>query len=222
VSAKDRAALPGKLVVVEGIDGSGSTTLANELVGHLRAQGRPVHKTCEPSAGPIGAMIRQVLAHRLVVPDGSGSAAPGWATMALLFASDRLDHLQAEVLPQLHRGVTVVSDRYDLSSLAYQSATSDAGAEEVLAWIRELNRYARRPDITLVLDVRAEVAADRRRGRGSAEELYERRDLQGRLCEAYARAESLLPGDAIVHIDGNLTLDEVRSAAVDALERHLH
>jgi dTMP kinase len=211
----------GKFIVVEGIDGSGSTTLVQTLVDQLRGQGRRVHKTCEPSSGPIGAMIRQVLAHRVVVPGPSGAVAPSWSTMALLFAADRLDHLQSEVLPQLQGGATVISDRYDLSSLAYQSATAEADAIRTLAWIRELNRHARRPDLTLVLDVRAEVAAERRQGRGGAEELYEKRELQARLCQAYAQAEMLVPGDPLVHLDANLAPGAVSRAAFAALESYL-
>src|SRR5262249_48088738 len=140
----------GIFIVVEGIDGSGSTTVAERLTAHLTAQKRPVHRTCEPSAGPIGAMIRQILAHRIVVPSEGGAAPPGWATMALLFAADRMDHLDAEVLPRLKNGIIVISDRYDLSSLAYQSATAPANdpkeAKHISSWIRDLNRHARRPD----------------------------------------------------------------------------
>src|SRR5260221_8898570 len=170
----------------------------------MKAKQRAAYRTCEPSAGPVGAMIRQILAHRIVVP---GQGSPGWAMMALLFAADRLDHLEAEVLPRLCEGVMVISDRYDLSSLAYQTATAPpSGAGEiadVVAWIRELNRRARRPDLTLVLDVSPEVAATRRGLRGGAKELYEDIDLQARLAEAYANAEKLVPGDGVVHIDAN-------------------
>jgi len=222
----------GQFVVVEGIDGAGSTTLVAELSSHFRAQRRVVHATCEPSGGPLGAMIRQILSHRVVVPGSGGPASPGWATMALLFAADRLDHLEAEVLPRLAAGALVISDRYDLSSLAYQSATASrlaspggAGApvpdqvESALAWIRELNRHARRPDLTLVLDVRPEVAAQRRGDRGGREELYERAELQQRLAVLYASAEKLVPGDRLVHIDANQSLAKVLSASIDAIER---
>ena len=82
---------------------------------HFRAAGRAAHRTCEPSGGPVGAMIRQILSHRMVLPGSSGGGSPGWETMALLFAADRLDHLEAEVRPALARGAMVISDRYDLS-----------------------------------------------------------------------------------------------------------
>jgi dTMP kinase len=209
----------GAFIVVEGIDGSGSTTIVDRLVGSMKAQRRATYRTCEPSTGPVGALIRQILSHRVVLPNHDS---PGWATMALLFAADRLDHLEAEVLPRLREGVSVVSDRYDLSSLAYQTATAPpTGAGEthdVVAWIRELNRVARRPDLTLVLDVSPAVAATRRAQRGGTKELYEDLDLQARLAQAYASAEKLVPGDRVVHIDGNQSIDVVLATAIAAVD----
>jgi dTMP kinase len=215
----------GAFIVVEGIDGSGSTTVTERLTAHLTSKKMPVHRTCEPSGGPIGALIRQILGHRVVVPSAQGSVSPGFTTMALLFASDRMDHLEAEVLPRLREGVVVISDRYDLSSLAYQSATAPVDdpeqSQRVVGWIRELNRQARRPDFTLVLDVRPEVAAERRRSRGGTRELYEEGELQKRLARAYAAAEELVPGDRIVHIDANVGVAEVVRASIVALEQWL-
>jgi dTMP kinase len=217
--------IEGVFIVVEGIDGSGSTTIVEKLTAHLVSKKRPVHRTCEPSGGPIGSMIRQILAHRIVIPSELGAASPGWATMALLFASDRLDHLEAEVLPRLRDGVIVVTDRYDLSSLAYQTATAPvddpAEGRRIVAWIRELNVRARRPDLTLVLDVRPEVAAERRKNRGGARELYEDGDLQARLAQAYAHAEDLVPGDRIVHVDANGPIEEVVGACVGPVDQLL-
>src|SRR5215471_20606989 len=167
--------IEGAFIVVEGIDGSGSTTVTERLAAHVASKRRAVHRTCEPSSGPVGAMIRQILSHRIVVPTELGATSPGWATMALLFAADRLDHLEAEVLPRIRDGVVVISDRYDLSSLAYQSATAPSDdpeeAKRIIAWIRHLNARARRPDLTIVLDVLPEVAAARRDARGGAREL---------------------------------------------------
>jgi dTMP kinase len=222
----DQTAVSGRFIVVEGIDGAGTTTMVEELVKHERAARRAVHRTCQPSTGPIGAMIRQFLSRRLIVPTEFGPSPPGWATMALLFASDRLDHLEAEVLPLLRDGVTVICDRYDLSSLAYQSVTSSAenqaDAARVVQWIREINRHARRPDLTIILDVDPERAAQRRRQRGGGRDLYEDPELQVRLADAYAHAERLLPNDRLVHVDGNRSVEEVlagAAAAIAELER---
>ena len=71
-----------------------------------------------------------------------------------------------------------------------------------MPWIRALNEHARRPDLTIVLDVGAEVAAKRRAVRGGNAELYELGELQERLAEAYRRAETLVPSDRVVHVDG--------------------
>ena len=129
------ASARGRFVVIEGIDGAGSTTHAKQLARTLEGRGREVVLTCEPTTGPIGAMIRQVLQKRLFVADATGPRAFAWSTMALLFAADRLDHLDSTIVPGLRDGKVVISDRYDISSLAYQSVTAPEGAE-VVPWIR--------------------------------------------------------------------------------------
>src|SRR5882724_884915 len=161
---------PGLFVVVEGIDGCGSTTHAKLLAKAIKSRGPEVVLTCEPSTGPIGSLIRQVLQRRLFVPDATGPRSFAWSTMALLFAADRVDHLDSTVVPALREGAIVLSDRYDLSSLAYQSVTAPSG-DKVVPWIRELNAAALRPDLTVVIDVPVEVAAERRASRGGIEEM---------------------------------------------------
>jgi dTMP kinase len=156
---------PGTFIVIEGIDGCGSTTHSKRLAKALRADGVDARLTCEPTAGPIGGLIRQVLQKRLFVPDSSGPRAFAWSTMALLFAADRLDHLDSMIVPALRDGATVISDRYDLSTLAYQSVTAPAG-ERVIPWLREVNACALRPDLTVVIDVAAETSSCTYRGRG--------------------------------------------------------
>ena len=212
----------GFFVVIEGIDGSGSTSVVAELASHFQSKKRAVHATCEPSGGPFGVTIRQILSHRYDVP-GRTSHSFGWSTMALLFAADRLDHLEAEILPHLRAGELVLSDRYDLSSLAYQSATAEPaapeGRDDPVAWIRAVNRQARRPDLTLVLDVDPDIAAERRKIRGGKAELYEKLELQRRLARLYAEAERLVPGDRVVHVDANQPLDQVIARSIEAIER---
>jgi dTMP kinase len=201
----------GLFVVFEGIDGSGTTTQAERWAGHLRAQRRLVHVTREPSGGPIGAQIRLVLTQRIALPSDGQSE-----VMALLFAADRLDHVASEIDPHLRDGYVVLSDRYDLSSLAYQSITAEGGAPRV-PWIRELNRFARRPDVTVVLDVSPDVAAARRRTRGGAAELFDDEGLQARLAAAYLRAEELVPGDRVIHVDGDRGSDAVAASIAATL-----
>jgi dTMP kinase len=136
--------------------------------------------------------------------------------MALLFAADRVDHIEAEVVPNLMDGVTVITDRYDFSSVAYQSLTSDGG-ESTIEWVKTINALARRPDLTIVLDVPHEIAATRRKQRARARELYEDDELQARLASFYGDIEKHFPNDKIVHVDGALPLEEVASAIFAAV-----
>jgi dTMP kinase len=206
----------GRFVVLEGIDGSGTTTQVARLAERLRTARVPVRATREPSDGPIGTLVRHVLTGRLVVP---GGRAPGWATMALLFAADRMDHVESEIEPFVSGGGVVLSDRYDASSLAYQSVSSGADAREALEWIRSLNRYVRRPDLTIVLDVLPDVAADRRAQRGEAAQLYEQSEVQRALAVFYRDLPRYLPDDRIVSVDASGTVDEVHARVWGAYEK---
>jgi dTMP kinase len=207
----------GVFLVFEGIDGSGTTTQASLYADELRRRGRRVHVTREPSVGPVGSLIRLALTHRVPLPEARRAQ-----QMALLFAADRLDHVAHEIEPHLDVGDVVISDRYDLSSLAYQSTSAaeappTSAALDMVSWIRELNRYARRPDATVVLDVSPEVAAARRTARGGPRELFDDADLQRRLAAAYLRAEDLIPGDRVIHIDGDRDAASVTAAIAAAV-----
>jgi len=211
----------GLFVALEGIDGAGTSTQAQKLAECLRDEGRAVHLTREPSDGPVGALIRQVLRGRIVAAGSSGHPL-GWETMALLFAADRIDHLKAEIEPNLFDGVDIVSDRYYHSSIVYQAETS--GIDDSWRWIRDLNARARTPDLTIILDVDGAVAAKRRSLRTTSREIYDDPELQSRIAAFYRRLPSLLDGEVFALIDGNRGVDVVHEAVVNAVsaarERH--
>ena len=206
----------GRFVVLEGIDGSGTTTHVARLADRLRATKELVRTTREPSDGPIGTLIRQVLTGRVIVP---GGRAPNWATMALLFAADRVDHVEAEIEPWVNEGGIMVSDRYDASSLAYQSVSSGRGGTDAVEWIRTLNRDCRRPDLTIVLDVNFEEAARRRDKRGEAAQLYEQNEVQRALAVFYRDLAKHLPKDRVTLVDAGGTIDEVHERIFTAYTR---
>lgn len=206
----------GRFVVLEGIDGSGTTTQVARLADRLRGQGVLVRSTREPSDGPVGTLVRQVLTGRVVVP---GGRAPGWATMALLFAADRMDHVESEIEPFVAQGGVVLSDRYDASSLAYQSVSSGASAKEAVQWIRSLNRYVRRPDLTIVLDIAPEVAAERCKVRGDVAQLYDQNEVQRALAEFYRELAKHMPNDRVVVVDASGTVDDVHARVWKTYER---
>lgn len=195
-----------RLLVLEGLDGAGTTTQAKRLVAHLRAAGGAAHLTREPSDGPIGRLIREMLTGQHAIPHQRLAQ----STFGLLFAADRMDHLQREVEVQLAAGATVVSDRWYHSSLAYQGTGADRD------WIATLNARARRPDLTIFLEVRPEVAAQRRVAAGRVQELFEDVRMQEEVAAGYQATISELAaqGERIEIIDGELPPDAVFAAIV--------
>lgn len=205
----------GCFLVLEGIDGAGTTTQAELLAEKIESSGRRAHLTREPSTGPVGVFLRQALTHQLKNTDGETTHLD-WASMALLFSADRLDHLEREILPALSRGEVVICDRYDLSGLIYQSETSPEG-QQALPWLRELNRKALRPAVTLILNVAPEVAERRRATRAGEEELYEKSELQRRLAASYLRAEEFLPNDRLIALSAEGSQAEVAALIQEEL-----
>jgi dTMP kinase len=197
------------LIVIEGLDGAGTTTQVRRLVEHLNSRGQRAHATREPSDGPVGKLIREMLT--------GGHAITGQAisqsTFGLLFAADRLDHLQREVEPKLLAGNWVVSDRWYHSSLAYQGTGADRD------WISMINARARRPDITVFLKVRPEVAAERRVAAGRTQELFEDLQMQRDVDAGYRATidELTAQGERIITVDGEQSEDDVFVEVVRAV-----
>lgn len=196
----------GRFIVLEGVDGAGTTTQARRLEAWLRGRGEVVHVTREPSDGPIGTLIRQVLTGRVVAGPPSIPAPLRGESVALLFAADRLDHLQSEIEPLLARGVHVVSDRYVLSSAAYQSLDAP------LEWVQAINRYAPAPDLTILLRVAPEVALARIAEARTSTDRFERIEMQRHVAATYERVAAELSPDRVLVLDGEASPDEVAAA----------
>lgn len=143
---------PGWFICFEGGDGAGKTTQVRLLTEELERRGHTVVVTREPGGTPLGARIRDLLLH-------GDHVAP--RAEALLFAADKAHHVDELIRPALDAGRIVVTDRYTDSSIAYQGAGRDLGADE----IRRLQHWAVAglfPDLTIVLDVTPEVGRQRR------------------------------------------------------------
>jgi dTMP kinase len=197
----------GHFIVLEGIDGSGTTTQAQELKKRFSKLGLPAHVTAEPTNGPIGGIIRQVLSGRLVTRLHQTVVPLNWKIMSLLFAADRQDHIECEILPNLQEGVNVISDRYVYSSIVYQSVSS--GDEDSAAWVAELNRYIKKPDLVLYLQVSPELAIKRCLARDKETEIYEDPDFQKELAAKYDQLEEMYPEANIIPINGDRSIEEV-------------
>lgn len=192
----------GKFIVIEGADGAGTTTQSTSLVEKLVAAGQKAHMTQEPSGGPIGKMIREMLS-------GHEQTELSWRRLALLFAADRLHHYETEIEPLLSEGVHVVSDRYLLSSLIYQSLHAP------LAWVAEINRFAPPADAVFVIDIDEGDAWARQQSRGGKKEVYDERELQKEICHRY---RTFIPQMNAIRIPGGDGIEEVSGRIVQALK----
>lgn len=181
----------GFFIVIEGLDGSGKTTQTKLLVKKLRKSHNAM-RTTEPSKGKIGKFIKSYCLNI----EKRGSA----TVEALLFAADRVEHIEAEVKPALYNGRLVVSDRYVYSSLAYQGAT---GLD--VDWIRRINAKSMKPDLAIYIDVDPEIVVKRLK---PCKSIMENLETQRKVRDVYLRF--VKSGD-LVKIDGNRSTKVVAS-----------
>lgn len=187
-------------VVFEGIDGSGKTTQSKNFAEAIGADW-----TCEPTHGPIGKLIREGL-----------TVGAEWAAnevMSRLFAADRHAHL-ADVAAWVEDGKTVVSDRYIMSSMAYQS--EDEYQARCIYWINTEGKNIRVPDLTIFLDVEPEEAVARIIARGGRTERYETLDYLVGVRERYFYALDWLGSWPQVRVDASGTQEEVMHRVLGA------
>jgi dTMP kinase len=191
----------GVFICIEGLDGCGKTTQAKLLAKKLGKSHNAVY-TAEPSRGKIGTYIRNSYLY--------GEKRLSIVLEALLFAADRIEHLETEVIPALNEGRLVISDRYVYSSLAYQGA---AGLS--LEWIEKVNEHALKPDLAVFIDVDLATVMNRLKAKKSvmenAETLQKVRDVY---LKFVAKGE-------LVRIDGNRAKDEVAEALADVVLKFL-
>lgn len=151
-------------ITFEGIDGVGKSTQADLLEEYLRQKGKKVTRTLEPGGTELGKEIRHLLLHR------KGDVSP--RSEALLYAADRAHHVATKIRPALERGEVVISDRYIDSSVAYQGAARELDVAEV----RSISLWAidnLLPDLTVLLDLSAGMAIERRAKTGEAPDRLE-------------------------------------------------
>lgn len=144
-------------ISIEGIDGSGKSTQVELLVEHLNKIGVDVIKTKEPDGGRLGAEVRAMLtrAERRLAP----------TEQLLLVSAARYDHVRSVIRPALASGQWVISDRFIDSTYAFQVAVSDVDLYPLFSATLDPVVGTTLPDLTIILDLPPDVAADRRRQR---------------------------------------------------------
>jgi len=182
----------GVFICIEGLDGSGKTTQAQILTERLSKSHNAVY-TAEPSHGTTGTFIRECCLYK--------EKRLPTATEALLFAADRVEHVENEIKPALADGKLVICDRYIYSSLAYQGS---AGLS--LAWIKKINSYALQPDFAVFIDVPPERVLERLQRKKSVMETIE---IQRKVRKVYLK---YVEKGELILIDGDKPKAEVADA----------
>lgn len=212
---KTRSKILKNFIVIEGLDGAGTTTLSSLLVSHLNSIGIKTVQTREPSDGAIGQMIRETYLSKKEETTAKG--------LALLYSADREDHINNPKtgVKQLLKESVVISDRYFYSSLAYQ------GVNLPFTYIDSINDFEE-AEIIIYIDTPVEECLSRIEKRGSEKELFEKKDFLEKTRENYAKAFEALKNTEnfclkkirLLTIDGTLPKEEVFKTALFFLEAY--
>jgi dTMP kinase len=195
----------GLLIVFEGLDGSGKTTQLSWLAERLRSARHPVVTTREPTDGAYGRRIRAMAkGHERLAPEEELR----W------FLEDRREHVSDLIAPALARGEIVLSDRYYLSTVAYQGARG-------LDWKAILARSEAEfpiPKLALLLEIDPSQALARIRDRGEGREpAFEEKGFLSRVAEIYRELRCAY----LERLDGRLAPEQVHERVGEATRRRL-
>ena len=204
----------GRLITLEGGEGTGKSTQVKRLAQSLTERGLSIVQTREPGGAPGSELIR-----RLLVEGDPDRWDP--ETEALLHYAARREHLRSTIQPALDRGDWVISDRFADSTMAYQGYGHRLGAD----WVAALHAAALgdfRPDLTVILDLPVEEGLRRAGGRGDNETRYERMDggFHERMREGFLAIAKAEPKRCVL-IDAGGSVDAVAEAILDAVTERL-
>jgi dTMP kinase len=196
----------GRFFVFEGIDGSGKSTVSKLFADRLAKSGRPVEWTAEPTSSWIGQQVRR-----------ANKEAQSDFAETLLYIADRAEH-SAQIRAWLDDGRDVVCDRYEGSTLAYQSVTLRPHlGPKALDWLRAVNSpFVLHPDATFLLRIDPEKAMRRVSKRGEAEK-FEKASFLRKVATVYDRLA--MEDLSYIVIDASRSLDEVLDATLAFLSR---
>jgi len=203
----------GKFIVLEGIDGSGTTTQAAKLAQYFaQKEGYHLFLTKEPTGFETGKEIKRRLKEDKAA--GINPFQEKGEEYLKLYVKDRKFHVQELILPCLNQGVHVVSDRYKYSTFAYQGAQG-----QDLNKIISMHEGLLVPDLVLLLDLPAETALERRKKDKTIPELFEQLNFQKKVRENYLALPYILPQENILMVDASLNLEEVHKQILAHVER---
>lgn len=190
----------GRFIVLEGPDGSGTTTHSRILAETLRKEGLDVVLTAEPTNSPIGKFIREQLKAKSIE---SPSA------LQLLFCADRAWHIEKVIKPALAAGKTVISDRYVISTLIYGEAL---GLDP--DWLLSVNTPFVEPDIMMIALPPLHVCLERINKRAQLD-VFENTRFQKKIYDLYEKAGAEDPSAHVIDTSG--TTDEAAAKILAAV-----
>ncbi|AFZ37171.1 Thymidylate kinase [Stanieria cyanosphaera PCC 7437] len=195
-------------IVLEGIDGSGTSTQAELLKKYFQSQGDKAVISPEPSAGPIGNLIRDTLKKRIFFTSDRRLFDE---QMAYLFAADRHDHLYNEVdgvFKLIEQGFHVISTRYYFSSLVYNCQTP-----EQFEFVSRLNYKFPNPDLVIYIDLPIEVSLKRLQER-SLQEIYE---TENKLTQVKTNYQKIFADyqDKLLVIEGTKSIETIHQQIIE-------
>lgn len=202
----------GILIVVEGIDGAGKSTLTKGIYEHLIAHNFSCHVTREPGATVLGKQLRAMLHDR--------DFQMGYQAEFLLFAADRAQHFQEIVVPALDQKKIVISDRMADSSLVYQGY----GRELDITMIKKINDWVMQsivPDITIYLRLSPEKAAERLNARPGSKSSFEKEHASFMQRVADGFDEIYAGRDDVIVLDAKLEPAVLVATAVAQIMRRI-
>jgi len=203
----------GLFIALEGPDGSGKSTIANNLASYLESLNVDYALTREPGGTDISEQIRKILL-------SNENSKMTNKTEALLYAASRAQHVEEKIKPLLEKGTTVISDRYIFSSLAYQGHSRGLGIEQVM----EINRFAMGktyPDVTLFFDISSETALARKFNNREGDRLEnEGVSFHNKTYEGYIQAINKYPSNVYI-IDANGEIEDTLKQCIEILNKFI-
>lgn len=202
--------MPGVFITLEGPDGSGKSTFINKISEYMKNKDINFIVTREPGGTPIGEKIRNIILDNDNINMGA-------ETEALLYAAARSQHVHEKIIPALKEGKIVISDRFLLSSLAYQGVGRGLGIENV----KMINDFGLRgiyPDLILFFHVDPEVTLERKTTNGGDRLEQEGNDFHKRVYKGYIELLEKYPKNICI-IDASKSVEEVFDQALSEIEK---
>jgi len=197
-----------RYIAIEGIDGSGKTTIANLLYSKLSEKYNKITLLKEPYDNDLSKKIKEIISkeHEKNLDYGY--------LLALLFTADR-SIKNVDLKKYLNSDYIIISDRSVYSTFSYQILYEGIDIE----WIKCVSKYIIRPDITFILDVDPRIAVERINSRNKNITSYENTEFLKKVRENFLKLKEIFPDDNIIYIDGKEKPEKILDKILNIIEK---